>query len=52
MESQSDDEVAEAQGNPLIGVTRPRDLDCAPVAVPGSGEGGQRRFVAATTGER
>src|SRR5438876_9776051 len=52
LEPQSDDEVAEAQGDPLLGVTGPRDVECAPVALPGSGEGGQRRLVAATTGER
>src|SRR5712691_264737 len=32
VESQSDDEVAEAQGDPLLGVTSPRDVECAPVA--------------------
>jgi len=51
VESQSDDEVAEAQGDPLLGVTGPRDVECAPVALPGSGERRQRRLVAATTVE-
>jgi hypothetical protein len=52
VEPESDDEVPKAQGDTLLSVTRPRDLECAPMTLPSAGKGGQRRFVAATTRER
>jgi hypothetical protein len=46
VKAQIDDEVAAAPVDRLLGVTGPRDRECVRVALPGSGKGRQRRFVA------
>src|SRR5438067_12243736 len=46
VETELDNEIAEAQGERLLCITGPADVERARVSLPASGKGGERRFVA------